>query len=207
MLAQPATPAGRIAVGNPYDGSPIASVDALGPDGVEQALATAHALFRDRDAWLPAHRRIAILNRTAELMAQRTEQLARLAAAEGGIPLVDSRVEVTRAIDGVRNCAELLRNQGGREIPMGATPASAGRLAFTRHEPIGPVVAVSAFNHPLNLIVHQVGPGDSRRLSGDRPFPLRVRETGRVLAPVFFRDGPGGAALQPCPARLGVPGR
>jgi acyl-CoA reductase-like NAD-dependent aldehyde dehydrogenase len=33
-----------------------------------------------------------------------------------------------------------------------------GRTAFTQKEPIGVVVAVSAFNHPLNLIVHQVGP-------------------------------------------------
>ena len=36
--------------------------------------------------------------------------------------------------------------------------ASSQRLAFTRKEPIGVVVAVSAFNHPLNLIVHQVAP-------------------------------------------------
>ena len=41
---------------------------------------------------------------------------------------------------------------------MDRNPASAGRLAFTHHEPIGVVVAFSAFNHPLNLIAHQVGP-------------------------------------------------
>ena len=51
-----------------------------------------------------------------------------------------------------------MRTQGGEEIPMGLNAASVGRLALTRHEPIGVVVAVSAFNHPLNLIVHQVGP-------------------------------------------------
>ena len=41
---------------------------------------------------------------------------------------------------------------------MNLNPASEGKFAVTRHEPIGIVVAVSAFNHPLNLIVHQVGP-------------------------------------------------
>ena len=41
---------------------------------------------------------------------------------------------------------------------MGLNAASAGRLAVTTLEPIGPVLAFSAFNHPLNLIVHQVGP-------------------------------------------------
>jgi acyl-CoA reductase-like NAD-dependent aldehyde dehydrogenase len=51
-----------------------------------------------------------------------------------------------------------LRTESGRTVPMGINPASAGRLAFTDLEPIGVVVAVSAFNHPMNLIVHQLGP-------------------------------------------------
>jgi acyl-CoA reductase-like NAD-dependent aldehyde dehydrogenase len=81
-----------------------------------------------------------------------------LIAQEGGKPLGDATVEVDRAIDGVRNAAEELRNFAGREIPMGLTAASTGRWAFTTKEPIGVVVAISAFNHPLNLIVHQVAP-------------------------------------------------
>jgi len=71
---------------------------------------------------------------------------------------MDARVEVTRAIDGVGLCIQELGQMGGREIPMDLTAAGAGRIAFTTREPIGPVVAVSAFNHPLNLIVHQVAP-------------------------------------------------
>ena len=70
----------------------------------------------------------------------------------------DAIVEVGRAIDGVLNAAEELRTFAGREIPMGLTPASTDRWAFTTKEPIGVVVAISAFNHPLNLIVHQVVP-------------------------------------------------
>jgi acyl-CoA reductase-like NAD-dependent aldehyde dehydrogenase len=67
-------------------------------------------------------------------------------------------VEVDRAIDGVGLCARELQHLGGGEVPMDLTQAGAGRMAFTVREPIGPVVAVSAFNHPLNLIVHQVAP-------------------------------------------------
>jgi hypothetical protein len=63
-----------------------------------------------------------------------------------------------RAIDGVLNCAEVLRSEAGHVIPMNLNAASMGRIAFTQREPIGVVVAVSAFNHPLNLIVNQVGP-------------------------------------------------
>ena len=76
------------------------------------------------------------------------DRLSRLIAQEGGKPLVDAIVETSRAIDGVRNAAEELRNFAGRAIPMGLTAASTGRWAFTIKEPIGVVVALSAFNHP-----------------------------------------------------------
>src|SRR5205085_8696948 len=121
-------------------------------------LSNAHTFFRNRNSWLPAGRRIEILQRTADLIAADRNNLARAAAQEGGKPLVDSLVEVDRAVDGVRCCIETLRTQHGREIPMRQSAASAGRLAMTTLEPIGPVLAFSAFNHPLNLIVHQVGP-------------------------------------------------
>jgi len=84
--------------------------------------------------------------------------LAVEAAREGGKPLIDSEIEVNRAIEGVKLCVETMRNKGGELVPMRITPASSHKVAFTTPEPIGVVVAVSAFNHPLNLIVHQVGP-------------------------------------------------
>ncbi len=159
LMVPGAKPSGTAEVTAPYDGSVIATIE-LGDIGVVgQALETAYSLFRDRDAWLTPGRRVEILERTAGIMKERRQELAVEAAREGGKPLVDSLVEVDRAIDGVKLCVETLRTQSGTEIPMNLNPASAGRLAFTRYEPIGVVVAFSAFNHPLNLIVHQVGPG------------------------------------------------
>ncbi len=148
----------NIKVVAPWDLSPIAEIPAASADDIEIALNAAYSIFKDRDRWLPIPKRIEVLEKTAELMQQQAETLAIEAAREGGKPLIDSRVEVARAIDGVKNCIEVLRTEGGREIPMGLNAASQNRLAFTRKEPIGVVVAVSAFNHPLNLIVHQVGP-------------------------------------------------
>jgi acyl-CoA reductase-like NAD-dependent aldehyde dehydrogenase len=142
----------------PFDGALLATVEQVDAAGAERALATAYDLFERREAWLSPAERIAILRRTAAIMQQHREQLALQAAAEGGKPLGDSLVEVDRAIDGVGLCAEHLRAQAGSEIPMNRNAASAGRLAFTQHEPVGVVLAFSAFNHPLNMIVHQVGP-------------------------------------------------
>ena len=142
----------------PFDGQHIASVVAAGAEDIEQALAQADALFKNRDAWLPQAKRIEILRRTAELMREHADLLAVEAAREGGKPLPDSQVEVARAIDSVELCIETLRSHAGAVIPMNVTASSANRAAFTQGEPIGPVVAVSAFNHPLNLIAHQVAP-------------------------------------------------
>lgn len=141
---------------SPYDQSLIKEIPLVGKAEVEKALATAYALFQDQSKWIPAHERIAILERTAEIMKTRTEELTKTAAQEGGKPLVDSGVEVLRAINGVKIAAEHISQLKGEQIPMGLTKASENRIAFTTREPIGVVSSISAFNHPLNLIVHQV---------------------------------------------------
>ncbi len=158
MLWADSEPAGELDVVSPYDGKKLATVATGNVDHANAAMEAAWGLYRNRDAWLPVPERIAILQRLVELMSRQVDDLTILAASEGGKPLVDSRVEVIRAIDGVRLCIEALRGHAGEVIPVGTTPATAGRIAFTQKEPIGVVVAVSAFNHPLNLIVHQVGP-------------------------------------------------
>ncbi len=142
----------------PYDGTLIATVERADQTAVDHALKTAYGLFRNRDVWLSPARRVEILENTVAIMRARREELALEAAREGGKPLIDSLVEADRAIDSVKICIDTLRTQAGTEIPMNLNAASAGRLAFTRHEPVGVVVAFSAFNHPLNLIAHQVGP-------------------------------------------------
>ncbi len=158
MVSEASSKDSLLEIHAPYDDALIATVDTADSSVVEQALTTATLLYKNRDSWLPAEQRIHILEKTISLMQERQEALAIEAAREGGKPLIDSRVEVARAIDGVKLCIETLRTESGREIPMGLNAASNGRLAFTRKEPIGVVVAVSAFNHPLNLIVHQVAP-------------------------------------------------
>ena len=92
----------EIEVRAPYDGQLIDTVETSGADAVEAALATAYRLFRDRDAWLSPAARVEVLRETARLHGRSRPRIWRVEAAqEGGKPLVDSRVEVARAIDGV----------------------------------------------------------------------------------------------------------
>ena len=158
LLVPGATAAGSINVTAPYDGAHIATIETGDSSAVETALNTAYNLFSHRKSWLSAEQRINVLEKAAGIMQSRFDELATEAAREGGKPLADSKVEVGRAIDGIKNCVDLIRGAHGEEIPMARNAASMNRLAFTTHEPIGVVVAVSAFNHPLNLAVHQIGP-------------------------------------------------
>jgi acyl-CoA reductase-like NAD-dependent aldehyde dehydrogenase len=143
---------------SPYDDQLIATVATADAGAVEQSLKNAKALFDDRDSWLTLPQRIEILGKAVHLMAEQAEALAIGAAREGGKPLIDSRIEMARCIDSIKICIHELRTKAGEPIPMGVNPASGNRLAMKTIEPIGVVVAVSAFNHPLNLIAHQIGP-------------------------------------------------
>ncbi|WP_155205470.1 aldehyde dehydrogenase family protein [Xanthovirga aplysinae] len=140
---------------NPADQSLIKELPFVGKAEVDAALNTAYALFQDQSKWLPPHQRIEILERTAKIMEGRVEELTQTAAREGGKPYVDSKVEVLRAINGVKIAIEHIPQLKGEQIPMGLTLSSDNRIAYTFREPIGVVAAVSAFNHPLNLIIHQ----------------------------------------------------
>lgn len=141
-----------------FDRKLIVAIETDDAAALERKLDAAERVFKDRDGWLKPHQRIAILRKLATLMADKCDHLAQQIACEGGKPLPDAIVETNRAIDGVHNAADELRNFAGREIPMGLSAAAEDRWAFTTREPIGIVAAISAFNHPLNLIVHQVAP-------------------------------------------------
>jgi acyl-CoA reductase-like NAD-dependent aldehyde dehydrogenase len=149
----------NIKVCSPFDGSLIKEIKLNNLADIDKKLAKAHRLFRDRDGWIAPYERVVVLKKLVELVKNEADDFAMLIASEGGKPLLDAKVEVARAIDGIEIAIkEISQTFKGEEIPMNMNAASKDKIAFTTYEPIGVVVAVSAFNHPLNLIVHQVIP-------------------------------------------------
>lgn len=143
----------------PFDQSLLKEIPVQSWGDAQVMLSEAQSLFQNRDGWLSAHERIDILNRLKRLVQENADAFAVLISSEGGKPLMDARVEVIRAIDGIGLAIkELPHICRGEEIPMGLTAATEGRKAHTHYDPIGVVLALSAFNHPLNLIIHQVIP-------------------------------------------------
>ena len=118
----------RIEVRSPYDSSHVGSVEASDATDVERSLATAYALFRDRRNWLTPTQRIKILSDTARRMEPQVEAMAVEATKEGGKPRANSRVEVSRAIEGIYNCCELLRSETGHVGTMDVSVSSAGQM-------------------------------------------------------------------------------
>lgn len=145
-------------VTNPSNGSLLKELQADSQASAMGKIAAASSRFKARRTHLALHERIQILERLAVLMQSEEAQLAELIAMEGGKPLVDARVEAARAIAGVRIAINVISEERGSVIPLGHQSASAGRLNLTNKFPRGVVLAFSAFNHPLNLIVHQVVP-------------------------------------------------
>jgi len=142
-------------VRSPYSGELVGRVArADGPlarravDAAEQAMA----------APLPAHRRAAILDRVAWLLAERRDEVAGTICAEAGKPLKAARVEAERAVSTFTTAAVAARRLAGEMIPMDASPAGEGKLAFTVRRPIGVVGAISPFNFPVNLVAHKIAP-------------------------------------------------
>ena len=140
----------------PYDQSLVKELPLLDHNAIETILNTAESLFNDQANWIAPFKRIEILEKAAFIMNERSEELIHLAISEGAKPYKDSKAEILRAIKGVKLAAEHISQLKGEQIPMGLTEASLNRMAFTTREPIGVVAAVSAFNHPLNLAVHQI---------------------------------------------------
>jgi len=136
-------------------------IETLEQDSIEQALKKvdqARVFFDNKALHLKIHERISLLEKLSSLIEQDFNDYASLIAAEGGKPLQDAQVETTRAIAGIKTAIQKISEYRGEVIPLGANAASSDHSATTEHFPLGPVLAFSAFNHPLNLIIHQIIP-------------------------------------------------
>lgn len=142
---------------SPYSGEQIAEVPYAGSAEVERAIAAAERA-RPVMAGMPAHERASILEKLALLICEKKEDCARLIALEAAKPITTARIEVERTIATYKFAAEEAKRIQGETIPMDAAPGGEGRVAYTIHQPLGVVAAITPFNFPMNLVAHKVGP-------------------------------------------------
>lgn len=138
---------------NKYTGelfSEIALADEKIVDRAINAAVTAH-----KEIDFPVEKRYEVLMRAADLLKQNQTALAETIAIEGGKPISDANVEVTRSVSTLQIAAEEAKKLTGEIIPNYNAP---GRFLYTVKKPVGVVAAITPFNFPLNLVVHKVGP-------------------------------------------------
>jgi acyl-CoA reductase-like NAD-dependent aldehyde dehydrogenase len=107
---------------------------------------------------MPAYRRSEMLHAMAHAIEAEKESFAAGIVAEAGKPLKAARVEVERAVLTFRTAAEEALRLDGQVMPLDWTPGSAGRWSIVRRFPRGPVLAITPFNFPLNLVAHKLAP-------------------------------------------------
>ena len=143
---------------SPWDLKKIGKVECISKKEVDQILDVSSNAFKNNKKYLSKIKRLEILKNCRNKLLKNSRKFTNIIALEGGKPLKDSKIEVERAVNGLELCAEALKKSHGTEIPMNINKASVNKIAFTRKFPVGPVLAISAFNHPLNLVIHQIGP-------------------------------------------------
>jgi acyl-CoA reductase-like NAD-dependent aldehyde dehydrogenase len=181
-----------LTVYHPYDGTEVADVAVPGADQVERAVAAAAGAFRSFAA-RPAHVRATALNRIAELITERADEVAETITAENGKPLAWADVEVRRAVSTFRFAAEEARRLVGDLQRLDTDAGGEHRLAVVRRRPRGPVLAIAPFNFPLNLVAHKVAPaiavGAPVVVKPASATPLTALLLGEILAEAGLPDG------------------
>jgi acyl-CoA reductase-like NAD-dependent aldehyde dehydrogenase len=182
-------------VRSPYSGDVVGTVPQALPEDVNGILETA-GRGAAAMARLSAGERAGILHRAAALIERDANELAATITAEQGKHTVEAEAEASRIAGIVRLCAEEAGRLDGTVLPLDIAADGIGRLAYTRAEPTGVVLAISPFNYPAILVMHKIGPalaaGNAVVLKPAAVTPL----TAQFLCDHLRRGGLPHGALQ-----------
>ncbi|MCC8982533.1 phosphonoacetaldehyde dehydrogenase [Bradyrhizobium acaciae] len=176
----------HVEVFNPYTNKVVGTVPAARPEHVRSAFAKA-AAFKPK---LTRYERQRILLRTAEILAGRKEEFARLITAESGLCWKDSLYEAGRAYDVYSFAGQLAIQDDGETFSCDISPQGKARKIFTTRTPLlGAISAITPFNHPLNMVSHKIAPA----IATSNRVVLKPTEltplTALALADVLYEAG------------------
>ena len=193
------TSAEKVEIRNPYNQDVIAVVNYASARDAEEAIARAASAFGTMRP-LPSYRRAEVLRHVANELTARKEELAELIMLEAGKPIRDARTEVTRAIQTFTVAAEETKRLGGELLPLDWLVGSENRWAVVRRFPIGPILGITPFNFPLNLVAHKVAPalasGNSIIIKPAPQTPLSALRLGEIVCEAGWPEG--GLSILPC---------
>ncbi len=176
----PAVDGATLPVANPATGEPFAEVACAGRADVDAAVCGAREAFEE-GAWSSSSRgeRARILNRFADGVERRLEELYALESANNGRPIRETRAQVSRVPEWFRYNAALLLSERSDVIPVPGPYHS-----YTTRFPLGVVAILSSFNHPLMIGSKSLAPalatGNSVVLKPSEQTPLTTLLLGQI---------------------------
>jgi glyceraldehyde-3-phosphate dehydrogenase (NADP+) len=192
-----------VEITNPYKGGAIGSVHQAEDAEIEHAIRAAQQAFPDLRK-MPLYRRAEGLQKITDGIRERREELARMICAEAGKPITDARGEVGRAILNFQTAVEETKRLGGEVIPMDLAAGSESRFGIVRRFPIGPILGISPFNFPLNLVGHKIAPaiasGNPIVLKPAPKTPITALMLGEIIATAGLPVG--SVSILPCSNEL-----
>ncbi|MBI2817840.1 MAG: aldehyde dehydrogenase family protein [Acidobacteria bacterium] len=172
-----------VEIRSPYNGEVVGITYEASPEQVEQAVQAASQAFHQTRS-LPTWRRAEILQNIVQALKAQQETIARLIALEAGKPIKMARAEATRAVLTFTDALEESKRIRGEWLPLDLDANSTGRFALVRRFPVGPVLAITPFNFPVNLVAHKLAPalacGASAILKPPPQAPLSTMGLARI---------------------------
>jgi acyl-CoA reductase-like NAD-dependent aldehyde dehydrogenase len=188
VAGRPESSGDVLPVTHPGDGKNVGATTYATREHVEEAVAKAATARTET-----AHQRAAALDHVSRGLEAQKEEIARLITGENGKPLKWARLEVARAVSTFRWAAEEARRFSGEMQRLDTDPSAQGRLALVTRRPKGPVLGISPFNFPLNLVAHKVAPaiavGAPIVLKPAPKTPLSALKLGELLAETDLPEG------------------
>ncbi len=189
----------RQTVTNPFTETPIAEVCLAQPADAEEAVTLSLKAFSSL-ARSSSHTRATALQHVAGRLKEQKEDFAQTICLEAGKPITDARREVDRAIQTFSIACEEAKRIPGEVIPMDVSPGMERHLGIGQRVPIGPVLCITPFNFPLNLVAHKVAPclavGNPILLKPAPQTPLTALRLGRLFQELDLPEGT--LSILPC---------
>lgn len=193
-----ATSPDPVEVHSPFDGAVVGSTYRATAAHAEAAVKAAERAFQITRK-LASYEKQRILGAISNGIRERREEFATLIAWEAGKPLKTARAEVDRGIFTFAVAAEESMRIGGEWLPLDWQSSTADRAGIVRRFALGPILAITPFNFPLNLVAHKVAPAIAAGCTVVlKPAP-QTPLTSLLLAEVVEKSGftPGGFHVLP----------
>jgi glyceraldehyde-3-phosphate dehydrogenase (NADP+) len=192
-----------LTITSPYNGETVGQTYLAQEEEIEEALLQALRAFMILKQ-LPTYAKVKVLLQISHGLKERAEELAHLMALEAAKPISLARIEVTRCIELFQYAAEELKRFGGEIIPLDFDKLGENRLGIYKHFPVGPILGITPFNFPLNLVAHKVAPalavGNPIIIKPASATPLTALTLGEIISQTDLPEG--SISILPCQAEL-----